>query len=449
MIDTRARTGIASAATGLWLMAALLALSACTETRHFLTPPDVSGGPVRIADASGDRVYLLTTQWQKRQLFFSGRAVSSRGRTVSQLNVDLWVLDAATAQLVFRRRIREAEVNADAAAMGVDQGVMWARLPELVGIRLSDGEIVADRERIAARNPVLAGLLPLPPDSATFLTQQMQPHKFTADAGLVIRLDDARRVRIDPVTLQASPYEPPREEESRDRAARAPLGSGRVVIESMANGMEWRAMVRGLLVDKPGGGNEWLALLAESELSQLKSHRPTVGAQMDFTEPRRHRLYRVSLEPVEDFFGKRLEFGKAQVLPESPDFLMAGLLIQDRPSYQEQSALWRRNPDSVFVLSRDRLGDAGRLQLARVTGPRGRPAWTTALPLSNLSSWLPGERHAVMIGPAPGVPQPPGAEENENAPVHVLSIDLDTGALRAFDLGQNRGTPAIGGKDPT
>jgi hypothetical protein len=448
MTDARIRRRTGSAAAGLLLTAALGVLSACTETRHFLSPPDVRGGPVRIADASGDRVYLLTTQWQKRQLYNSGRAVSRHGRTVAQVNVDLWAFDAATARPVFRRRIREAKINGDAAAMGVDQGVMWARLPELVGIRLSDGEIVADRERIGARNPALANLLPLPPEPGTFLTQEMQPLEFTADAGLVIRLDDARRVRIDPATLRATPYEPPREK-SRDSGTRAPLGAGRVVIESMAQGMEWRAMVRGLVIDKPGGGNEWLALLAESELSQLKSRRPTVGAQMDFSEPRRHRLYRVGLRPVEDFFGKRLAFGEAQVLPESPDFLMAGLLTQDRPSYREQGALWRRNPDSVFVLSRDRLGDSGRLQLARVTGPSGRPAWTTALPLSNLSGWLPGERHAVMIGPAPGLPQPPTAEEDENAPLHLLSVDLDTGALQAFDLGQNRGMPAIGGKDPS
>lgn len=73
-------------------------------------------------------------------------------------------------------------------------------------------------------------------------------------------------------------------------------------------------------------------------------------------------------------------------LPESPDFLMAGLLAAEAGGYQAQTALWRRDPDSVFVLSRDRLGEEGRLQLARVAGPAGKPVWSTALPLSNMSA---------------------------------------------------------------
>ena len=65
---------------------------------------------------------------------------------------------------------------------------------------------------------------------------------------------------------------------------------------------------------------------------------------------------------------------------------MTGLLAAEAGGYQAQTALWRRDPDSVFVLSRDRLGEEGRLQLARVAGPAGKPVWSTALPLSNMSA---------------------------------------------------------------
>lgn len=132
--------------------------------------------------------------------------------------------------------------------MGVDQGVLWARVPELVGIRLADGEIVADSARIEARNPPVAGLLPKPADTAIFLPQEMQPLKFVADVGLVILLADARRVRIDPLTLAALPYQAPaadRSEATTADPAREPEPR-RVPIHTLGNGMDWRALVRTL-----------------------------------------------------------------------------------------------------------------------------------------------------------------------------------------------------------
>lgn len=163
-----------------------------TGSQRFLTPPDIEGGPVRITDAQGDRLYYLTTQWEKRVSRMGGPRSSSSPRTVSWLFTDPWALYAATAQPVFRKRAKRDRVNTDSTAMGVDQGVLWARIPELLGIRLVDGVIVADSARIEARNPALAGLMPKPPDSAIFLTQSVQPLKFDPDAGLVVLLADAR-----------------------------------------------------------------------------------------------------------------------------------------------------------------------------------------------------------------------------------------------------------------
>ncbi len=329
--------------------------------------------------------------------------------------------------------------------MGVDKGVLWARIPDLVGIRLDDGVVVADSAKIEVRNPALAGLMPQAPDNPIFLTDSMQPLKFDPDAGLVVLLADARRVRIDPLSLAATPYAP-RSESDRDApssgsALKAPLAS-RMSIVSLSNGMKWDAMVRGIPMHGRGKSMIWLGLLSETELEQAqKQKRRTIGNQMDFSTPSRHRLYRADLKPIEDFFGPRLQFLDPVVLPESPDFLMAGLLVEGLDSTGQPAALWRREPDSVFVLSRDRLGDDGRLQLARVAGPAGRPEWSVALPLSAMSAWLPGARHVLMLGPAPSEPRSPMAEEGENQAMQVLSIDLSTGAMQGFNPDLHRDWP--------
>jgi hypothetical protein len=413
-------------------------------TQIHLAPAEIMGGVFRTEDPAPGRLYYLTSQWEKRVSRIGTR--SSSTRTVGWLNIDLWEIDAATAQPVVRRRIKQAKVHGDSKALGLEQGILWARIPELVGIRVSDGQIVADSAKIEARNPSLAGFMPKPPQAGYFLTDSMQPLKFSPQTGMLVRLDDARMVRIDPLTLEATPHvEAKAASQSTDgpEASAATYGMAPV---SPANGMDWYAMVRGLAIEK-SGGKEWIGLLAEPDLAMLQE-RHVVTPQMDFTVPRRQRLYRAEIETVQEFFGLRTVYKNPAVLPESPEFLMAGLLTQGPGGYGQQSALWRREPDSVFVLSRDRLGEDGRLQLARVTGPKGSPAWSAALPLSNMSAWLPGERHALMLGPAPSAEHSPMAEENENPAQHILSIDLQTGAIQSFNPDLHRDWPAEGNPAP-
>ncbi|MES2475471.1 MAG: PA2928 family protein [Verrucomicrobiota bacterium] len=412
---------------GLWKLGLM-------ESKLFLSPPEILGGPVYQSDEHGDRLYFLTSQWEKRISRIGGTRYSSSRKTTSWLHVDLWALDAATAQPVFRKRLKKDKVNGDLAAMGVEQGILWARIPELAGIRLSDGAIVADRAKIEARNASLSGLMPKPPQLGIFLTESMQPLKFDPAAGMIVRLDDARRVRIDPLTLEATPY-------VADPEGKKPATADRKAVERISNGMDWYAMVRGVAMERPDDDMDWLGLMAESELAQAKTVK-AVSNQMDFTEPRRHRLYRARLDAFKTDFGISHRFVDPVALAESPEFLMAGLLAADVGSYEKQTALWRRDPDSVFVLSRDRLGEDGRLQLARISGPAGKPVWSTALPLSNMSAWLPGEDHALMLGPDPSAPRSPMAEEGENPVMQIVSIHLKTGALNPFNLDLHRDWPA-------
>ena len=433
----------------LLLFPALLALAfflwkvARFQSQFVLSPPEILGGVVRVEDEHGDRLYYLTSQWEKRVSRVGGSRYSSNSKTTSWLHVDLWALDAESSQPVFRKRLKKDKVNGDLVAMGVEQGILWARIPELVGVRLADGVIVADPARIAARNPSISGMMPKPPGLGIFLTDSMQPLKFDPAAGMIVRLDDARRVRIDPLTLEATPYVAPSGEEKRATASpgsveKVPV---RMEVERISNGMDWYAMVRGLTMERPDDDMDWLGLLADSELEQAKTVK-AVSQQMNFTEPRRHRLHRARLEAYKTDFGTSHYFVDPVPLPESPEFLMAGLLAAEAGSYQAQTALWRRDPDSVFVLFRDRLGDEGRLQVARVAGPAGKPVWSTALPLSNMSAWLPGKSHAILLGPDPSAPRSPMAEERENPVMQIVAIDLATGAIKTFNPDLHRDWPA-------
>ncbi|RYD20358.1 MAG: hypothetical protein EOP88_15320 [Verrucomicrobiaceae bacterium] len=139
--------------------------------------------------------------------------------------------------------------------------------------------------------------------------------------------------------------------------------------------------------------------------------------------------------------GRSVEYHDLQPLPDAPEFLMGGLLTQGPGGYNNQTAMWRHDPDSVFVLSRDRLGDDGRMKITRISGPKGTPVWDVTLPVSNLGAWIPGEKQAFILGPDPSAPHSPMAEENENTPLQILAIDLATGKLATFNPDLHRDWP--------
>ena len=423
---------------------AVWALFNRTSQPHF-DPAEILGGVVRTENEGADRLYYLTSQWEKRSFFRSGRVTSSM-KTTSWLNVDLWEFDANTAQPLSRRRIKQEKINADSKALGAEQGTLWARIPEMVGIRLADGAIVVNRETIAKRNPALADLLPKPSGTATFVMESMQPMKFDPERGMILRLDDAREVRIDPLTSAATPVTAQKLED--EKTLKSKTAATRMKVISPRSGTDWYAMVRGIPIPQNGGSKTWLGLLTESDLKNMQEHG-NISWQMDFTKPQRSQLFRATLEGVEGSPGSAMWHRNPKVLPESPDFLMAGLLIEEAPDSHQPAALWRRDPESVFVISYDRLGDEGRLQLARVISETGAPVWSASLPLSELNAWIPGKRHALIMGPAPSAERSPMVGANENTVMHLLSIDLATGTWQSFNPDLHRDWPVIqGGEEP-
>jgi hypothetical protein len=88
-------------------------------------------------------------------------------------------------------------------------------------------------------------------------------------------------------------------------------------------------------------------------------------------------------------------------------------------------------PDSVLVLHRDRLGDAGRFRLTRISGPRGKPVWTVDLPLTALEAVMPGESSLVIYGRRD---EPPlfARDKRPESVDQLVAIDNATGHVSAY-----------------
>jgi hypothetical protein len=91
-------------------------------------------------------------------------------------------------------------------------------------------------------------------------------------------------------------------------------------------------------------------------------------------------------------------------------------------------------PDGVLVLQRDRIDEAGRIQVTRIAGPAERVLWSAKLPLSILQSVMPGENALVLFGRAYPEDPPPTGDRRPTAHETVISIDVKNGAMATFDL---------------
>ncbi|MEO6365797.1 MAG: hypothetical protein ABIO38_07115, partial [Luteimonas sp.] len=131
-----------------------LAELASGESRT-LWPMAPAGEPLRTDQGGTDRVYILATQAE--------RIVPLRLRNVTprpprqMLHVDLWAVDAVTAKLAWRKRLRTYEgasregIDLRSFDMfGADGGTLWLSAREPLAVALSDGRILADGARIDA-----------------------------------------------------------------------------------------------------------------------------------------------------------------------------------------------------------------------------------------------------------------------------------------------------------
>lgn len=370
----------------------------------------VQGPPVRAATAAGDRVFLITSQWRTVRSGFR-----SSGTSYTKLYVDVWGFDARTAKPVWRRRIVDDRrgVNRGREILGVQAGILWLfDGKQLLGLSPADGSVVADAAALEAANPALNGLTPT---ELRYIRFDPQGLSFTAADGRDWRL-----------TGQGAATKPDGARLDLD-AQRAPPRPGVALRARIAGGNgTWAFYTRGLGIN----GTMWLGLLAEPEVAGFRDQGAIGG--VDPERYPRTRLWTALIGKKDTFFGPKPTFREFKPLPDGPEFLTAGLLQDGRCCHDLPILLFK--PDSVLVLHRDRLGDGSRLKLTRVTGPRGKPAWTVDLPANALEAVMPGEGAVVLLGRRDEAPLFPRRNAS-NLPESIdqlISVDLATGALGAY-----------------
>ncbi len=371
---------------------------------------DVQAEPVRAVTPAGDRVFLMTSQWRTYRSYASRSGVS-----YTRLFIDVWGFDTATAKPVWRQRIVDERrgVNMGRRILGVQGGVLWLfDGRQLLGLSPADGARVADNAAFESANPALKGVMPTEERYVRFDPQGLS---FTAADGRDWRLTgQGAATRPDGPRLDTA-------------AQRAPPQPGVALPANTAGGIgTWAFYTRGLNI----GGRMWLGLLAEPEVADFRDK-----GVIDGVDPERHprtRVWSAKIGSRSTFFGPKPTFSDFKPLPESPDFLVAGLLEDNRCCHDTPILLFK--PDSVLVLHRDRLGEQGRLRLTRVSGPRGRPLWTADLPLQALEAVMPGDRAVVLLGRRDEPPLFPRRFEPQRPESvdQLVFVDLATGAVGAY-----------------
>lgn len=368
------------------------------------TNAQLMGAPVRAKTAAGDRVYMVTGQWRTFTLT-TGRYVSSTVRTTNLL-IDLWTFDGEAKPLKRVRLLKQEDgAMADASLLGAVSDTLWIYLKgKILGYSISREQLVLDPDVLVRVNPALRDMLP---DEERF---------YGVDGGGLYFLGlDGRHWRVDAERFVATVATD--EPKPVDSVALPAYFTPASVSSFQVRGMEI-----------PG---YWLGLLTEAESTNFNA----VNGVGYLDSSTRRRLWQARTKEKETFFGKQNEYVDLAVLPSSPEYLGAGLLAMPQRTGMPQP-LWATAPDSVFVLHRDKLGDAGLLHLSRVSGPMGSVVWETALPLSILQSVLPGEKTLMLYG----CQFTPAVDDNPRDPMHtavgrLVAIDLATGTMHVHDEG--------------
>lgn len=363
------------------------------------SPAKLFESPLR----SGNRVFLLTGQWRTR---IGLRNSTNSALRTTELFVDLWAFDARTAAPLWRQRLQTERNGAmmNRELLGAHGGIVWVSTPAgPIAASMNDGTIRANTETIEARNPELKGLIP----------RERQYYRFDAH-GLLVTTADARAWRFDPQSFAARPGEA--------ATATATPQDGVVFPWYWTPNSTAGFVSRSL--DIPG---YWLGVLNEKEAADF-ARTNTIGG-IDLQS--RRRLYGARASEATNFFGKYLKYQDFK--PLGRDYLAPGLLGGARVGVPSR-AIWLRNPDSVLILHRDRLGEEGTLRLARVAGPDGRVVWDSLLPLSVLQCVLPGEGSVVLLG----IEFTPPKDNQPRDPFHtaqerLIAIDLETGKINVHD----------------
>lgn len=374
-----------------------------------LGPPRRSGPPALVGSPSLAPMLWLLTRREERV---------SRWQAVdgerTRVHFDLHAHDPRTAERRWSRRLLTVPSGghgATARLLGLERDVVWVFLRnQLVALSARDGSVLATSINLTEASPGLAPMWP----SAN--------RSFTFDGAMIVTTADALHWRIEPHTWRATAYRPENDENFR----RAQFMSA-----------DWNGTYRTgdfltrQLTDHEG---RWIGLFSDREAADAvndgfgdhhknpervtnegatarRSFRvATVGKTKAFSEGRHDRL--MALAPAGD----------------GATYLQGGLLKE--PGVR--AAMQPGADGGAIVIHRDRIDDAGRLQLTRVL-PTLRQRWTVALPIGELHARWELAGSLLLFGSAAA--GTPGAREQQE---FVVAVDLEQGTAKRFAVERER-----------
>jgi len=365
--------------------------------------PVVRSGPPAVVQWGDTRpvLWLLTRQEERHH---------QSKRTVTRVRFELHGHDVETAQRLWTRHlltVSDPGREPVGHILGQQGPVVWLFLNDQpVAVAHKDGSVVGDGQRIVERNPGLAPMWPRDPGSFAF------------DDRLIVTTADALHWEVESQSLAASAYRP----EDDQRFARARYRARSWNGSFQTNDFRTRHL-RSL-------DERWFGLFTDREAKEAADD----GFGSNFKDPdrviddgkeARRRFWLARIGKTRAFSeGRHDRIEALSPVPDSPLFLQGGLLKTSgiREAYKPGA------DGGAIVMHRTRVDAQGQLVLTRVD-PQLKPRWKTELPIIELHNrWELPERLLLLGSAAPSV--------NDEVRSHelLLSLNLDDGSLRQFDL---------------
>lgn len=379
-------------------------------------------GPPALIEANEARQLWVLVKYEER-LNFGFRGSGDRFST--RYHLALHCHDIVSGRKVWSRRLRSVSehddgYNARARILGQEGDTVWLFVHDQpVAVAASDGAVRATGLDIAAKNPSLQSLFP----------NKLEFYSF--DRGPVMVLADARRMRIGLPGYAATPYMAASEEEFSRRQFTASRWIGSYA-------------TRDFVTPHGRPGARWLGLLTRDEArdtgddafgSNLADARRNWQPEANV----RRSLWTARIGQTRQFSeGSHERIVDVQPLPQSPNWLRAGLMVQAGT----RSPLLLDDSD-LLVMHRTRIDAEGRAAVARVrvnADNSVQTQWTTNLPFTELGNrWQlplagpsqprPAPERLLMVGQAE-IGKPGASRMHE----FVAALDLRSGAVQGWNL---------------
>jgi hypothetical protein len=147
----------------------------------------------------------------------------------------------------------------------------------------------------------------------------------------------------------------------------------------------------------------------------------------------RRRIWSAQIVKQSTFFGEQPDYVDVSPVPGTADYL-GGKFLREYDRASQLPAIQIGEPDSVLLLSRERLGQAGKLRLARLSVGDGKILWEAELPLTEIQSVRRLDNTVLILGIEYTEGDPEVTDPLRDSPRRLVAVDLASGAVSHFSF---------------